>query len=1788
MYPGEVLGVAGPTPGNTGLGLVGSGRVITNEGLDQPYTPGRFSVEVWVRPEEFSAGELFSNHSGAQSFWLTPWGQVVGRVFMYDPVPNGDWAEYPVFTTVPLNLGEWNHVVLTSVSGALLFYVNGVLVGLTPTPPDWVTSYGGGGGIAFGEGVVGSIDEVAIYDTALSANAVAGHYVASGRVLDGPILDSESFGTNQALRDCGCIQDTAGDPVDTRTGNLHMPLPGLVVPGRGAGLSFAPAYNSLGTDEEGVLGYGWSSILDVRLEAESDGSRTVVQEGGATVPIRPEGTGWRVPGRFSATLEDNGDGTVTFVRNQFERFVFDDTTGRLVAIEDQFANRTTISYDSGGSASFMEDEAGRRLTFAWDGDRLVSVTDPEDRTVTFVYDGSGNLASYTDPDDGVWTFGWTSGTRFMETMRKPRHTNPAFVVEMGYDTGGRVLWQDDELNRRTSFAQDTPVAGSTTVTFPSGRQRVDTYVAEVFTSQTEAANTTSAATTTFERDPITLVLTGVGDPEGNVTSYTVDERGNRLTTTDPTGRVVARTFNELDQVTSETSGSPATTSRWDYDSDGRLLGAVVAAGTADEATTAYEYDAAHPDDLVSIIDGRGQEWEFVYDADTGDLTDSFDPLGNRTHLGYNEIGWVASQVSPRGYAAGATAGQFTTTFTHDGFGRVLSTAGPEGTASSRVYDPNGNLTTMREGAGTPDELVTTYQYDASDRLVVMDPPGAGQRSYTTWPDGQQASFTNEAGAVWQYGVDDLGRLVTAADPLSNTTTFGYDAAGRLETLTDPTGQVATYAYDDAGRPASVDYSDPGTPDLTAIGYDAAGRRISATVGGTAETWGWDRAGRLASHVDVNGRTTTYGWDDTGNLTAIGYPGAGTLTRRFDAAGRLDRVTDWAGRVTDFGYDENSNWRQTTFPTASTNTDLYGYDRADRLTSISWRRGATVLGSLTYGARDGLGNVTAVTGAGAGAGGSTTWGYDERNRLETAGAESFGVDPAGNLVEGPDGNLGVFDPAQRLCWTSPTATGGGCSTPAADATTYDYDDAGRRTAMTLPSGTTASYGYDGAGRLASATVPTTTEAADRQYQTLAAAVVANTATGVGSCDGATCSTLVAADPVEVRVGGVGGVPATGVVAVTGTITVTGATGDGFVEINPTGSSAAAGVIAAEAGATSSGGFTAALGAQGDLVLEANVGADVVLEVSGYFTPPPVWVPARNYWPTTPTTIGSGSVAAGTTNVTVGGVGGVPATGVAAVTVTVLATGTGAGTLRFAPNGAASAGTVAWDAAFPLGSGSYTVPVNANGTITVAASGATTLLGFSVTGYWSVPSGGDVGLGLELLASGPARVLDTTTGTGTCVPSPCDTVINAAAPTQVTVAGIAGVPADADAVLVSVSATGAGYGIGAVSSSEAGGNVGMLAFDAGTVASASVIVPVDDDGTIDLASLYTNAEFTIDVIGHFAQPSATITYAYGADGLRTRAQGGAGVGDRQYTWSAAGGLPLLLAEHRGTATSYLVYGPGGAPLYQITAAGQPVYLHLDHLGSVRHTTAANGTNRGSLTYSPYGKVETNTTNWAAEQPLLGYAGEYTDPGTGFIYLRARHYDPATGQFLTRDPLEAVTRDPYGYAGANPSNWTDPTGLFPRVRLPSPRDLVEGAVDAVSDTVSSGIETVREAAQDTGEFIVRNRGTIATGLAVGGCVAFTLGVCAAATAAAFVVRSEQAVREHPDGWEGARRGILIDGAITAATFGLVSYPAWAASIGTGRHFTLVDRGLLWGAPAWQAWFLRIGTSTPDLAGLVNLECE
>jgi RHS repeat-associated protein len=140
--------------------------------------------------------------------------------------------------------------------------------------------------------------------------------------------------------------------------------------------------------------------------------------------------------------------------------------------------------------------------------------------------------------------------------------------------------------------------------------------------------------------------------------------------------------------------------------------------------------------------------------------------------------------------------------------------------------------------------------------------------------------------------------------------------------------------------------------------------------------------------------------------------------------------------------------------------------------------------------------------------------------------------------------------------------------------------------------------------------------------------------------------------------------------------------------------------------------------------------------------------------------------------------------------------------------------------------------------------------------------------------------------------------------------------------------------------------------------------------------------------------------------------------QFAWDVSGILPLMLMEG---STSY-VYDAAGFPIEQINGS-TAIWLHHDQLGSTRLATDANGNVAASYSFDPYGSLVSATR--AITNPFK-FAGEYQDPESGLYYLRARYYDPSTGQFVSRDPLLPETHDPYGYGSDSPLNVTDPSGL------------------------------------------------------------------------------------------------------------------------------------------------------------------
>jgi len=110
-------------------------------------------------------------------------------------------------------------------------------------------------------------------------------------------------------------------------------------------------------------------------------------------------------------------------------------------------------------------------------------------------------------------------------------------------------------------------------------------------------------------------------------------------------------------------------------------------------------------------------------------------------------------------------------------------------------------------------------------------------------------------------------------------------------------------------------------------------------------------------------------------------------------------------------------------------------------------------------------------------------------------------------------------------------------------------------------------------------------------------------------------------------------------------------------------------------------------------------------------------------------------------------------------------------------------------------------------------------------------------------------------------------------------------------------------------------------------------------------------------------------------------------------------------------------------------QTTYALLDGLGSVRQLTDSSGVVQMAQTFDPYGNIYSKAGSASTE---WGFTGQQTD-SNGFVFLRARYYNPSQGQFFQLDSVmgdsqRPLSLNPYIYSLDNPVLYTDPTGHDP----------------------------------------------------------------------------------------------------------------------------------------------------------------
>ena len=170
------------------------------------------------------------------------------------------------------------------------------------------------------------------------------------------------------------------------------------------------------------------------------------------------------------------------------------------------------------------------------------------------------------------------------------------------------------------------------------------------------------------------------------------------------------------------------------------------------------------------------------------------------------------------------------------------------------------------------------------------------------------------------------------------------------------------------------------------------------------------------------------------------------------------------------------------------------------------------------------------------------------------------------------------------------------------------------------------------------------------------------------------------------------------------------------------------------------------------------------------------------------------------------------------------------------------------------------------------------------------------------------------------------------------------------------------------------------------------------------------------------STKVSYSYLADGTKVSALDASGNG---FLYS---GAMVFRKEGNESNPESMAYS-GGRFVADASGVLRPQIHVLDHLGSVRAIVDKSGNVVERDSYYPYGERWNDGSVEQADNRYR-YNGKESQSDFGLPYLDygARLYDPATGRWLTQDPLSEKYYgiSPYAFCAGNPMKYVDMDGM------------------------------------------------------------------------------------------------------------------------------------------------------------------
>jgi RHS repeat-associated protein len=1042
----------------------------------------------------------------------------------------------------------------------------------------------------------------------------------------------------------------------------------------------------------------------------------------------------------------------------------------------------------------------------------------------------------------------------------------------------------------------------------------------------------------------------------------------------------------------------------------------------DPAGNTRTYAYSDEGDLARATDRSGNATKYFYDRGHG-IVRIEDPLGRTaTRTEYDEGGRVVSITDAEGN---------TTQYRHDLDGRQEQVEDALGHVSILIYDERGNVLARTDALGhtstatydardrqtsTTDALgaTTHYEYADDDQPTrIVDPLGHAQSA--TYDDkGRRASVTDARGHATQFAYDATGNRTRSTDALGRVTSLAFDAAGNPTRITRPDGLVAQIAYDAAGhRTATTDTAG----NVLTIAYDANGNAVSqGDPDGGAATLAYDAEGRIVA-TTRGGRTRTIDYDAAGNVAGVVVAGGQRMSLATDAIGRFVGVTDpELGAVLHQAFDANGNLTESRDGLG--NVTARSYDAAGRLTSITTPGSATE--RRVYDAGNRLVQVIDPRGF------STYFAYDANARLLSrtdamGGITRYAYDENGNRVGETDaaGNVtrfefDVLDRPVRTLYAD-----GAQETLAYDdagrvvrkgdvlggTTQFAYDDLDRIVAVTDPLGNTTRYAYTGALGSPSAVTDANGHVTRHTYD--ASGRQLSTTFADGSSE---TSTYDASGRRVESTNGAGERNRWAFDARGRPASVTLA--DGSVETYTY---------------TPDGQLASATAARGTVTFAYD---DVTRRVVRVTEPDGGYVRYEYDASGLRTLVAHGNAG-------------------------------GERALRYTFDALGRIATMT----DPEG-GVTRQSFDATGRLAVLTrpGGVTTAYTYDARGRARTITdrapGGALIAQTTYTRDAAGNVLRVDRADGTRVDYAYDALSRVVAETRYAGGAVA---------------ARASFAYDAAGNRIAAGNPGspstfVYGSDDRLLSGAGVAYDYDAAGRRvaahwDASGVPRTARYrwdSRDRLVQFTGDGADVhRYAYGADGVRQAKTGPAGVETLLADRDHPSGVAQLLRATLPSRTDLFDWTDALAAAHEGASAYAPL---ADALGSVGMMVDAAGGVADTLRYDAFGALVSQSGATAATHR---FAGEVADPESGLVYLRARYYDPATGTFLSRDPLQGdvdnpLSRNRYAYALDNPVNRRDPTGqeTLVEVNFASAQSVALDAQNVLSK---------RKALQQTKEVVV-----------------------------------------------------------------------------------------------------------------------